>query len=303
MSSAPVSVSVVMSESKPEEIAQVKTSLSDKTAVVTGSTRGIGRETALSLGRLGADVVVHGRDSERGKEVVDSVGALDNGASAEFVRADFSEASEVKSFAEELRKYGCVDILVNNAGGYFRDAETVDWRGTQVSRTVAVNHLAPFVVVAELSESIEGRVINTASEAHRDASLNVSKFESPEAGWSAYCRSKLANVLFTRSLDRRIEDLGVYSAHPGVVLGSGLWRAFPSVLRRGAKILSPLFDSPENAASNLVYLAAKEDVPDGYYFKNRKPSKPSREARSDENARQLWEWSRELTQKGTDNTS
>ncbi|MDY6776088.1 MAG: SDR family NAD(P)-dependent oxidoreductase [Halobacteria archaeon] len=290
---------MVVNESKPEEIAQVKTSLSDKTAVVTGSTSGIGRETALSLGRLGADVVVHGRNTEKGREVVESVGALDNGASAEFVGADFAEISEVESFAERLSEYGAVDILVNNAGGYFRDGETVDWRGTQVSRTVAVNHLAPFTVVSDLLKSdsvINGRIVNTASEAHRGAALDTPKFESSETGWSAYCRSKLANVLFTRFLDDRTE-VGVYSVHPGVVLGSGLWRSFPSVLQRGAKILSPLFDSPEEAASNLVYLGAKEDVPDGYYFKNRKPSKPSREARRDENARQLLEWSHEVTDK------
>ncbi len=300
----------------PERGAGVESvDMSGETVVVTGSTSGIGRETALGLARLGARVVVHGRDEDEGRRVVEEVEATEGEAT--FLRADFSEIENVRSFADEVREeVDGIDALVNNAGGLFSEGRLTE---DGVEYTLAVNHLAPFVLTAELlpllretsEEGEPARVVTTSSGAHRrggmdfDAVTNVDDY----SGFGAYCRSKLANILFTRELSRRLEAEGAPVTancfHPGAVPGTGFPRETPLPFRIAAKAVSAMPDAVESlvattvpeGAETQVYLVASSDVTDisGEYFYELRPRVPSDDALDDDDARRLWELSRDLS--------
>lgn len=300
----------------PERGAGVESvDMSEKTVVVTGSTSGIGREAALSLGRLGARVVVHGRDEEEGRRVVEDIDETEG--SAAFLRADFSTTSSVRDFAGAVRdEVENVDALLNNAGGLFSDGRLTE---DGAEYTFAVNHLAPFVLTAELLPHLRetggddepARVVTTSSNAHRRGSMDFDALTNVEgySGFGAYCRSKLANVLFTRELASRLDadDAPVTANcfHPGAVPGTGFPRDTPLPFRVAAKAIAALPDAVESVvattvpegAETLVYLAASPDVAEisGEYFYELRPRVPSDEARDDANARRLWEVSEELT--------
>ena len=298
--------------SRPERGAGVDTvDMTGKTALVTGSTSGIGRETARSLARLGARVVVHGRNKKEGNGVVDSIREKDGGE-AVFVGADFSTTEAVLSFADAVREeVDRLDLLLNNAGGLFSEPRLTE---DGAEYTFAVNHLAPFVLTAELLTLLrdsDGRVVVTSSNAHRRAEMRFDRLTDVEgySPFGAYCRSKLANVMFTREVDRRLRVDGasvtVNSFHPGAVPGSGFTRNTPLPVRLGARAVSALPDPVEGllvttvpeGAETQVYLAASPDVADasGEHFVDLRPRVPSDEALDDEKARRLWELSRELT--------
>jgi NAD(P)-dependent dehydrogenase (short-subunit alcohol dehydrogenase family) len=276
--------------------------LSGTTVLVTGSTSGIGREAALSLGRLGAKVFVHGRDTEAGEEVVAEVER--SAGSAQFVRADFTEPTAVSELAAEIRdEVDQLDVLCNNAGGVFTDIEPTT---LGVDPAFHVNHLSSYQLTAELLDHLgpESRVVTTASLAHRGATLSLDQlFElsglSPVA---AYCRSKLANIQFSLALARRLRaadrEVTSTSFHPGVIPGSGFGRSFPgptAVLGTLAEQL-PTFDSSEDGAATLVYLAASPDVDGvtGAYFFRQRELRPAPAARDTQNQRELWERSANL---------
>jgi len=307
-----------MTKELPEEVAGVaNTDLSGKTVVVTGSTSGIGRETALALGRLGARVVVHGRDESKGEEVVREFDTHDG--ESVFVPADFSTTESVLEFADDVRsETDRLDVLVNNAGGMFSKGRLND-DGAEF--TFAVNHLAPYTLTAELLDELRGtaedadgpsgRVVVTASNAHRRTEMEFDALRSVEdgyAGFDAYCRSKLANILFTRELARRLEDtdypLTANCLHPGAIPGSGFVRGLPLPFRLGARAVSSvpplerrLFTTVREGAGNLVYLAASSDLEgvSGQYFADLSTRRPSDEALDDGSARRLWEVSEEIT--------
>ena len=309
----------------PEKGAGVEDSdLSGETHVVTGSTSGIGRETAMALGRMGAHVVVHGRDEEKGERVADDIDAT-NG-SATFVRADFSTTENVREFADEVRaETDRLDALLNNAGGLFSEGRLTE-DGAEF--TFAVNHLAPFVLTAELlpllretgetgaeaddaGDGEPARVVTTSSDAHKRAGMDFDVLTGIDgySGFTAYCRSKLANVLFTRELARRLkaDDTPVKANcfHPGFVPGSGFPRETPLPFRIAARAVSAMPDAVESlvattvseGAETQVYLAVSDDVADisGEYFYELRPRVPSDDARDDDDARRLWEVSEELT--------
>jgi NAD(P)-dependent dehydrogenase (short-subunit alcohol dehydrogenase family) len=278
---------------------------SGETVLVTGSTDGIGREAALALGRLGAEVVVHGRSGAKAQRVVDRIQS--QGGSARYYTADFASLSEIRSFAETVRdEVGTVDVLANNAGTYFRTGQRTEDR---VEATVAVNHLAPFLLTHRLLPSIPegGRVVTTASSVHSRGELDPDRLDEVGEydGLDAYARSKLANVLFTRELARRLPDHTANCFHPGLVPGSALWRDAPLVVRAATRVggLLPdaiarrIVDTPATGAATLVYLAVSDGVEEagGQYFSNCEPTEPSRTARDDALARRLWERSEEAT--------
>jgi hypothetical protein len=275
--------------------------MSGRTVLVTGATSGIGRETALALGRLGARVLVHGRDRERGAAVVDALAAV--GADAAFHRADFASLDAVRGLAEAVREdCDSLDVLVNNAGGYFTEARRTD---AGVEYTFHVNHLAPFLLSNLLAPTLaaaDGRVVVVASEAHRSGSLSLAGLRdvADYSGWDAYCRSKLANVLFAREFARRYEAGPANALHPGVVPGSAFLRNLPGPVRAAAGVytalpesLQLLTDGVVEGAETSVYLAASPDARDvtGEYFDDCAVATPAREARDDRAARRLWEWS------------
>jgi NAD(P)-dependent dehydrogenase (short-subunit alcohol dehydrogenase family) len=315
-----------MTAGRAEAHADIETvDLTGTTALVTGATSGIGKETALALGRLGARVLVHGRDRAKGEAVVDQL--RESGADgAELYLASFEEMDTVAGLADAVAA-DCdhLDVLVNNAGGYFGDsALTPDG----IERTFAVNHLAPFVLTTTLLPELRagsGRVVTVSSEAHRggdvptrqrtdesgsesglDLDLEALRSTAGYSGWDAYCRSKLANVLFTTELAERLDPATVTAncCHPGVVLGSGFTRnmALPAramtwvLSRTPAWLPKPVVDTPAEAAATQTYLAVSHDVADvtGAYFKQCEQAEPAGKATDTELGRALWEASAEL---------
>lgn len=284
----------------PEQYAGVTDrDLSETTVLVTGSTSGIGREAALALGRLGARVLVHGRDRERGEATIDALAGT-AAAGADLFLADFADFESVRTMAADVAaNVDSLDVLVNNAGGLFRGAGTT---ADGVEYTIAVNHLAPFLLTHHLLSEMpaDGRVVTTSSGAHRAGSIDVERLKSTEGrSLSLYSRSKLANILFTRELARRTDRVTATCFHPGFVPGSAFYRQIPAPIRipmKAASALPGLGTSVEEGAGTAVYLAASREAADvsGRYFVKCGTRQPSRAARNDATARRLWERSEEL---------
>lgn len=287
---------------KPEVAAGVQDrDLEDATALVTGATSGVGREVALALGRLGADVLVHGRSRDRGEAVVSDLRSV--GSEATFVQAEFGDLSEVESLAERVVGHvDELDVLVNNAGTHFEEGELTD---CGVERTFQTNHLAPFLLTNRLRDSLAGdaRIVTVASEVHRRASLDLAAVETVEGydGFEAYSRSKLANVLFSRELARRVDGPTANSCHPGFVPSSGLWWNASLPVRVLMRVLSAVprrltfgvVDSPAAAAATPTYLGAADVAETGVYFKDCEPVGAAPQGRDDDLAAELWKWSAE----------
>lgn len=265
-------------------------------ALVTGSTSGIGPAAALALGRLGADVVVHGRDPQAGAEVVEELSRT--GVDATFVEADFADRDAVRDLATAVREAtDGLDLLVNNAGGLFRNGPLTD---AGVEYTFHVNHLSPYLLTADLLDHLgEGaRVVTTASGAHKGASLALERVRGADryTGFEAYSHSKLANVLFAAELAGRLDaagrDVTSNSIHPGAIPGSGFGRFLPGPLpglfqRLGAV---PGVTSVADGAAEILFVAVSPRTAEvsGRYFTNQQPSTPSEAARDDAAARRLW---------------
>ncbi|WP_232701501.1 SDR family NAD(P)-dependent oxidoreductase [Halobacterium wangiae] len=287
---------------RPEVGASVQhRDLEGATALVTGATGGVGREVALALGRLGADVHVHGRNADRGERVASDLRGL--GADASFFLAEYTDLDQVETLAERVRdRVDELDVLVNNAGAHFDEGRLTD---LGVERTFHANHLAPFLLTNRLRDVLAsgGRIVTVSSEVHRRASLDFEELTAVDAyeGLDAYARSKLANVLFARELARRTDDLTSVSCHPGFVPATGIWRNAPLPVRAVMLVLSAVprsltfgrVDTPSSAAVTPTFLAAtdREDGENGAYFRDCAPVEPSPEASDDALAERLWEWS------------
>jgi len=283
---------------RPERLAGVDgTDLSGTEALVTGSTSGIGCEAALALGRLGADtVVVHGRDEGAGEELADELART--GTDARFVRADFADVDSVRELAATVREEtGGLDLLLNNAGGFFRESRRTD---PGVEYTFHVNHLAPYLLTAELLDHLreDARIVTTASAAHTGTSLDIERTAEPDpdAGGWAYSHSKLANVLFAAELAHRLDAAGrsvtSNSVHPGAIPGSGFTRFLPGPLPRLVRLLDavPGVTSVADGAAELLFVGVSDRTAGvtGRYFAGQEPTQPSAPARDRENARRLW---------------
>lgn len=276
--------------------------MSGQTALVTGATGGIGLATAVALAGLGARVGVVGRDEKRTAAAVQAVLAVPGSGGADGFLADFSDQREVRALAAEvLAAYPRLDVLVNNAGGYWSDrhvsADGLEW-------TFAVNHLAPFLLTSlleeRLRESAPARIVTVASDAHRAGRIEFDDLQAERgyAGMRAYAQSKLANILFTRELARRLSGSGVaaYSVHPGTVrtgfAREDAGRLFSLVLRAGALLMK----SPEQGAQTSVYAASSPELVGrtGEYLAKSRVAKPSARAQYDVAAARLWSVSEDL---------
>jgi len=292
-------LSSLMSES-PESLAGIADlDCTGKQVLVTGSTSGIGRAAALAFGRLGADVIVHGRDATAGATVVEELEAL--GADGTFVAADFGDVEDVRALAETVRaETDGLDVLVNNAGGLFRDGRRTD---LGVEYTFHVNHLVPYLLTTELLDHLRpgASVVTTASAAHEGASLDLERVEGVEtgsAGW-AYGHSKLANVLFANELARRLgtagRDVTSNSLHPGAIPGSGFSRFLPGPLPRLVTLFDALpgITSVEDGAAAILFVALSPRTADvsGRYFSGQDSTLPSAAARDADAAERLWAYS------------
>ena len=275
--------------------------MNGKVCVVTGASSGIGRVTALGLAERGATVVLVCRNEDRGAPVLDEIERRGGNGTATLLTADLSSQRQVRAAAAAfLERFDRLDVLINNAGvaGWGTRLESEDGLET----TFAVNHLAPFLLTGllldRLKASAPARVITVSSVAHRNFALQFDDLQGERrySGFGAYSRSKLANILFTRELLRRLEGTGVTAncLHPGVV-ATGIFRNLPRWMR--AILVSPLVLSPERGADTLLWLATAPEVAEvsGRYFVKRKPVRPSRAARDPATARRLWEASEALT--------
>jgi NAD(P)-dependent dehydrogenase (short-subunit alcohol dehydrogenase family) len=267
--------------------------------VVTGATSGIGKATAIALARLGAQVVLVGRDRGRGEATAADLAAA--GASPPRLEiADLASMAQVRALAGRLGALERIDVLVNNAG-LMAGQRRVTADG--FDEVFAVNHLAPFLLTGLLLGKLTAapaRVITVTSEAHAGARLDLAdpQLEHGWDSWRAYANSKLANILFTRELARRMAGTGATAncAHPGVVR-TRFGREARLPMRAAVTLARPFLRSPQRGASTIVYLAASPEVAGatgGYYVKCQR-REPSAAARDDAAARRLWQLSEELT--------
>jgi NAD(P)-dependent dehydrogenase (short-subunit alcohol dehydrogenase family) len=261
----------------------VSETVQGKICLVTGATSGIGRATALGLARQGAHVVIAGRDAARAQDALDAIRKETGNPQVESLLADFSSLAEVRGLAAEFRaRHGRLDVLVNNAGAYFMERElTVDG----FERTWAVNHLANFLLTLELLDLLEtsapARVVNVSSAMHAGKTLDLDNIQEEKSyGMRGYGQSKLANVLFTYALARRLAGTGVTAncLHPGVVSTGLVKTAGHPATKVFLALLRPFLSSPEKGAATSIYLASSPAVEGvtGKYFVECKavPSSP-----------------------------
>jgi NAD(P)-dependent dehydrogenase (short-subunit alcohol dehydrogenase family) len=272
--------------------------MNGKVCVVTGATSGIGRATAAALAGLGARVILVGRDRGRAEATAAELRAA--GATPTLEIADFTSMAQVRDLAGRLGALDHIDVLVNNAGLVAGQRRTT---ADGFDEVFAVNHLAPFLLTNLLLGTLTAapaRVITVTSDAHAAARLDLGdpQLERGWDSWRAYANSKLANILFTRELARRLEGTGATAncAHPGVVR-TRFGREARLPLRIGLTLARPFLLSPERGASTVVYLATSPEVATatgGYYVKKQR-REPSAAARDDDAGRRLWQLSEELT--------
>jgi NAD(P)-dependent dehydrogenase (short-subunit alcohol dehydrogenase family) len=275
--------------------------LEGKTCVITGATSGIGQVAAERLAAMGARLLLIARDQARGEDTLRRLQARAPGAAHRVHYADLMRVAEVKRVAAEIvAQERRIDILINNAGAIFSFRRLT---AEGLERTFALNHMAYFVLSHALRELLlaagPARVVNTASAAHQSAKLDFEDLQFAKAynGVSAYQRSKLCNILFTRELSRRWTGTGVTvnCLHPGFVASrfgkeSG---GLLALVLRGAQLFAI---SPEEGAETIVYLASSPEVADvsgGYFFKCRAAA-PALQAEDDGAAKRLWQESAKL---------
>jgi NAD(P)-dependent dehydrogenase (short-subunit alcohol dehydrogenase family) len=276
-----------------------------KTIVATGATSGIGEAAVVALAGMGARIVIVARDESRAKATMRKLEAKAPGLDHRMHLADLSSMAEARRVgaaiaASEPR----IDVLINNAGALFSNRRVTP-EGLEL--TFALNHMAYFVLTEALRETLlasaPARIVSTSSVAHDGATLDFSDLQSAKSygGLKAYGRSKLANILFTRELARRLAGTGVTAncLHPGVVNtrfgeSSG---GFAGLL---IPFLKPFFITAEKGADTVVYLASSPEVvgTTGGYFVKRKLTEPSAAARDDAAAKRLWIESEKLASAG-----
>ena len=269
--------------------------MKDKVVVVTGGTSGIGQVAAEKLAAMGARIVMVARDKVRGEAVITRLRQLRPGVNHTLHIADLSSMEGVRRVGREIASAEPrIDVLINNAGAMFYDRQvTVDG----LERTFATNHMAYFILTLALRPSLiaaaPSRVINTASDAHRSAKLDFEDLqcEKKYRAFTAYGRSKLSNILFTRELARKLAGTGVTanSLHPGVV-NTRFANDGHGALYHVFRVVKTFALSPEKGAETTIYLASSPDVAGvtGEYFRKCARATPTKEAQDDDAAGRLW---------------
>ena len=283
--------------------------LEGRTCIVTGATSGIGEASAEALALRGADVAIVCRSAERGAETKARIEQRAGRSCVRLFGADFERLGEVRRVAEELdRELPQVDVLLNNAGvTMISRSETPDGHET----TFAVNHLAPFLLTNLLMPKLlsrpGARIVNVASHAHRFGWLDLDDLQSRRrySAMRVYGGSKLANILFTNELARRVgnRDLRVWSLHPGAV-ATRLGANNGGIAKILLPVLALFFRTPAQGAATSILLCADPnvDAPNGTYFADEKPVRLNGRAEDPELARTLWRESEQLVglESGTD---
>jgi NAD(P)-dependent dehydrogenase (short-subunit alcohol dehydrogenase family) len=262
--------------------------LDGKTCLITGANSGMGKETALALAQMRATVVMVCRNKNKGEAARREISKKTGNESVDLLLCDLSSLAEVRGLAAEVRnRYGKLHVLVNNAGLFSFSGKTVDGFET----TFAVNYLAPFLLTNLLLEllksSAPSRIVNVSSVMHFGGHVDLAAIERKEtpSGWGAYSNSKLALVMFTYELARRLRGTGVTAncLHPGAVATN--IGGIPTVLKR------PFLKSAKEGAETSIYLASAPEVEkaSGEYFEDKVAKKSSDESYDEKNALALWD--------------
>jgi retinol dehydrogenase 14 len=276
--------------------------MAGKTVVITGGTGGIGRATAIGLATLGARVAITGRSLGRVEAAAAEIRSATGNPAVDAFAGDLSSQAEVRRIAEAvLAAYPHLDVLVNNVGGFWA---TRHLTADGLERTFALNHLAAFLLtnllLDRLKASAPSRVVTVSSAA---ASMGAIDFEDLQgerrySGQKAYNQSKLANVMFTYELARRLEGTGVSATvlHPGVV-STGFGAEDPSgIFKFLVPFMRPFMKSPEQGAETSIYLASSPAVEGvtGTFFANGKRKTTSKASYDVQSASRLWQASADL---------
>lgn len=283
-----------------------------KVCIVTGATSGVGRETARGLAGMGATVVLAVRDARRGDAARRDLAATSGNEDVHVLALDLARLDSVRVFADMfLSRFDRLDVLVNNAGIHTARREVTP-EGFEL--TLATNHIGHFLLTDLLRDALlrsaPARVVNVASEAHR-FSLGFD-FDDPmsEKRWSgilAYTQSKLANIMFTAALARRLEGTGVTAnaVHPGSVRSGWARGKESGVFRYAAKLATPFLISPQKGARTPLFAATSPEARgvSGAYYVRAKLAVPSRAARDVEAQERLWRLSEEWTRAATPSQS
>ncbi|MFE6946666.1 SDR family oxidoreductase [Streptomyces chartreusis] len=277
--------------------------MTGKTVIVTGATAGIGLATARELARQDADVTIVGRNAEKAVSVAEQIRRESGNNQVEALVADMSSLAQVRRLADEFSTgHLKLDVLVNNVGGYWATRRTtVDG----LEQTFALNHLAPFLLTNLLLENLKNaapsRVVTVSSSGQAVGRIEIEDLQGERrySGQRAYNQSKLANVLFTYELARRLQGTGVTAnvLHPGVVRTNFGKEEFSVFIKALTPLVWPFMRTPAQGAATSVYLATSSDLlqTTGRYFVNSKPKNSSRTSRDTELATRLWRISEELT--------
>jgi NAD(P)-dependent dehydrogenase (short-subunit alcohol dehydrogenase family) len=273
--------------------------MTGQTVLVTGANNGIGKETAIALAKMGAGVVITSRDRAKGEAARAEAVERSGNQNVELMIADFASLESIRQLASDFKvSHSRLDVLVNNAGAYnARRSETSDGFET----TFGVNHLGYFLLTNLLLDTLKAsapsRIVNVSSRAHLRSAMDFDDLNSERgySGMTVYGRSKLANVLFTYELARRLEGTGVMAncLHPGVVL-TGFGANNSGLVKLGFEIFhaigKPFALSPEEGARTSVYLASSPEVEGvtGKYFASSKEAQSNDASHDVEAQRRLW---------------
>jgi len=281
--------------------------MSGRVCMITGTTSGIGKATALGLAKMGATVILVARNEADLRAVADDIKEKTANESIDLIVADLSSQESIHRLAEDFRnKYQHLHVLINNAG-LTAEHKTLSVDG--IDTLFAVNYLAPFLLTNLLLEMLKvsapSRVVNVSSDGHKFGRINFDDIQSKKrSAIGAYGDSKLALNLFTYELARKIKGTGVTAnaLHPGVVATNiGSHDSSPFITRFIWKIFKVFMSSPDKGAQTSIFLASSPDVDgvSGKYFVKSKETRSSKESYDESVGQRLWQVSEELTKVST----
>ncbi len=276
--------------------------MAGNTVLITGGTGGIGKAAAIGLAGLGARVGITGRNRNRAEQAAAEITATSGNAAVDVFVGDLSSQAEVRRLAAEvLAAYPRLDVLVNNVGGFWAHRHVT---ADGLEHTFALNHLAPFLltnlVLERLKASAPARVVVVSSGAQAMGRIDFDDLmgERGYSGQRAYNQSKLANVMFTYELARRLDGIGVTATvlHPGVVRTAFAAEDSNPLMGALTSIARPFMKAPAKGADTVVYLASSTEVEgiSGRYFANRKPKKTNKVSYDTATTARLWQVSADL---------
>ncbi|MCC6613208.1 MAG: SDR family oxidoreductase [Anaerolineae bacterium] len=275
-----------------------------KVCLVTGANAGLGKATVLRLAKLGASVIMVSRSRERGEAARrDIIGASGN-TEVDLLVADLSSQAQIRRLAEDFRTlHSRLDVLVNNVGGVFM---TRSLSADGIETSLALNHLAPFLLTSLLLDVVQAsapaRIVNVTTRLGANTAIDFDDIQFEQraySGFSAYSETKLANMLFTYELARRLQGTGVTvnCVHPGVFRSNFGSEGMPPVMRILNVVVRPFMAEAARAAERVVYAATAPELAgvSGQYLGNRQPLTSPKQAYDEAAQARLWQLSVSLT--------